>query len=146
MKTISLLMRIALIINENKDDNGGNNKDNEDGNDDCNDENISPKTDNNNNYNDDNCIGSNGSKGDDNNNNRIKINDDNKNVTVPPVTIMMAVTMNINKWNNVDNGGNNKRINDNYVDDSDDSNNESGVDNDGIAVRKLHHKVSSRVS
>ena len=48
MKTISLLMRIALIINENKDDNGGNNKDNEDGNDDCNDENISPKTDNNN--------------------------------------------------------------------------------------------------
>ena len=48
MKTISLLMTIALIINENKDDNGGNNKDNEDGNDDCNDENISPKTDNNN--------------------------------------------------------------------------------------------------
>ena len=44
MKTISLLMTIALIINENKDDNGGNNRDNEDGNDDCNDENISPKT------------------------------------------------------------------------------------------------------
>ena len=43
MKTISILMTIALIINENKDDNGGNNRDNEDGNDDCNDENVSPK-------------------------------------------------------------------------------------------------------
>ena len=139
-------MTIAMIINENKDDNGDNNKDNEDGNDDCNDENISPNTDNKNDNNDDNRIRSNGSNGEDNNDNRIKINDDNKNVTVPPVTIMMAVTMNINKWNNVDNGGNNKRIIDNYDEDSDDSNNESGVDKDGIAVRKLQHKVSSRVS
>ena len=87
-------MTTAMIINENKDDNGDNMKDNEDGNDDFNDENISPKTDNNIDNNDDNRIGSNGSNADDNNDNRIKINDDNKNVRVPPVTIMMAVTMN----------------------------------------------------
>ena len=38
-----------------------------------------------------------GSNDDHNSDNRIKINDDNKNVKVPPVTIMMAVTVNINK-------------------------------------------------
>ena len=97
IKTISIFMTTAMIINENKDDNGDNNKDNEDGNDDCNYENISPNTDNNNDNNDDKRIGSNGSNGDDNNDNRIKIDDDNKNVTVPLVTLMMAVTMNINK-------------------------------------------------
>ena len=95
MKTISILMTTAMIINENKDDNDDSNKDNVDGNDDCHDENISPNRDNNNDNNDDNRIGSNGSNGEDNNDNRIKINDDNKNVTVLPVTIMMVVTMNI---------------------------------------------------
>ena len=42
MKTISILMTTAMIINENKDDNDDSNRDNVDGNDDCDDKNISP--------------------------------------------------------------------------------------------------------
>ena len=82
MKTISILMTTAMKINENKDDNDDSNKDKVDGNDDCH---MTIMT----------TIGSNGSNGEDNNDNRIKINDDNKNVTVLLVTIMMEVTMNI---------------------------------------------------